>query len=54
MIEVADIFRLHWDGYQQSHRVLPSERKAVEAILNCRTAACGGHVYQCDGCGQKV
>lgn len=54
MIEVADIFRLHWASYQQQHAVLPTEHRAVEALLRCRTAACGGRVYQCGHCGKKL
>jgi hypothetical protein len=48
MIEVADIFRLHAAAYQQAHRLLPSQHKALKDLVRCRTAACGGHLWQCD------
>jgi hypothetical protein len=51
MIEVADIFRLHWAEYQQQHPITPTQRKAVEDLLRCRTPALGGELWQCDSCG---
>jgi hypothetical protein len=30
--------------------MLPSHRRAVQAILSCRTAVLGGEVYRCAGC----
>ena len=51
MIEVADIFRRHGPDYQRQHPLLPSQQKALEDLVRCRTAACGGHLYQCDHCG---
>ncbi len=51
MIEVADIFRCHGRAYAQTHYLLPSQRRALEDLQRCRTAACGGHLYECDRCG---
>ncbi len=51
MIEVADILSLHGPAYRQAHRLLPSQQKVLEDLVRCRTAACGGHLYQCDRCG---
>lgn len=51
MIEVADIFRQHGAGYQAGHTLLPSQRRALWDIQNCRTEVFGGHVAQCDHCG---
>ncbi|MGA2866599.1 MAG: transposase [Verrucomicrobiota bacterium] len=51
MLEVADILRCHGAAYAQTHRLLPSQRQALEDLVRCRTAACGGHLYQCDHCG---
>ncbi len=48
MIEVADIFRCHGRAYAQTHYLLPSQRRALEDLQRCRTAACGGHLYECD------
>jgi hypothetical protein len=52
-LEVADIFRVHgsaWRDAQRAHLSL-AQLKVVSAITQCRTAALGGHVLRCDGCG---
>ena len=53
-LEVADVFRQFGPSYLDAFgdRLLPSHRRAIDDILACRTAAMGGHVYRCDGCGQ--
>jgi hypothetical protein len=53
MIEVADILRRHGPDYQRKHQLLPSQQKAVQDLVRCRTAACGGHLYQCNRCGHQ-
>ena len=52
MVTLADIFAQHGSAYQQQFgaRILPSHRRAMQAICHCRTAALGGHVYACDTC----
>jgi hypothetical protein len=51
---VADVFRRYGDVYR--HQAGPSlstaQRRVMTAIEQCRTAALGGHVEQCDRCGQ--
>lgn len=52
-LEVADIFRAHgpaWRDAQRGHLSL-AQFKVMAAITQCRTAALGGHVLRCDGCG---
>jgi hypothetical protein len=54
--EVADVFRRYEKDFfdQWGHVVSPQQRRAFEAIRDCRTAALGGHVEkveQCDTCG---
>ena len=52
-LEVADIFREHgpaWREAQRGHLSL-DQLKVMSAITQCRTAALGGHVLRCDGCG---
>ncbi|MFM7505106.1 MAG: IS91 family transposase [Rubrivivax sp.] len=52
-LEVADIFREHgpaWREAQRGHLSL-AQLKVMSAIAQCRTAALGGHVLRCDGCG---
>jgi hypothetical protein len=52
-LEVADIFREHgpaWREAQRGHLSL-AQLKVMSAITQCRTAALGGHVLRCEGCG---
>ena len=52
-LEVADIFRLHgpaWREAQHGHLSL-AQLKVMSAIEQCRSAALGGHVLRCGGCG---
>ncbi len=53
-LRVADVFRVHWPEYCQTHPVARPVAKAVRHILQCRTAALGGHLYRCDACGSEV
>jgi hypothetical protein len=51
-LEVADIFRAHgpaWRQAQQAHLSL-GQLKVMSAIEQCRSAALGGHVLQCQAC----
>jgi hypothetical protein len=50
-VELADIFSQHAEAYIASHGVSSIQRKAINAISRCRTAALGGHVLRCDHCG---
>jgi hypothetical protein len=54
LIPLAAVLRRHWPAYEWKYRarLLPSHRRAVAAILSCRTSALGGQLYRCD-CGQQ-
>ena len=54
MVTLADIFQQYGPAYEAAFaaQLLPSHRQALRAIVRCRTAALGGHVYQCDACEQ--
>jgi len=51
VLEVADIIRAA--GPEECERLayLPSQKRALHAIQQCRTPALGGQVYGCDHCG---
>ena len=53
--EVADVFRRYGDAYRQQHgcSLSTAQRRVMTAIEQCRTAALGGHVEQCDACGYQ-
>jgi len=50
-LEVADILRAHGQAYRARHPVSPEQAKVMTSLVQCRTAALGGHVDSCDGCG---
>src|SRR6266571_483320 len=55
MLEVAEIFRLHGPEYRAkfSARMLPSHRRAMQDIEQCRTPSLGGQLYFCPKCDQQ-
>ena len=54
-LEVADIFRRYGEAYRNDHHdsLSTAQRRVMNAIEICRTAALGGHVEQCDQCGHQ-
>jgi len=53
-LEVADLIRRHGDAFLQKHSSSRQQRRVMRAIEQCRTAALGGHLYQCDSCAHQV
>jgi len=51
MIEIQAIFREYGEEFLRSHPLNTVQFKAYRSILNCRTAALGGHIDICDACG---
>lgn len=54
-LEVADIFRRYGEAYRNVHHdsLSTAQRRVMNAIEICRTAALGGHVERCDQCGHQ-
>ncbi len=52
MVELAEIVRNHGAAYvaKYGNKMLPSHKRALAAILSCRTEELGGHLYKCDDC----
>jgi hypothetical protein len=52
-LEVADIFRTHGPAWRQAQRghLSLGQLKVMSAIEQCRSAALGGHMLRCEGCG---
>lgn len=52
--EIADIFRTFGAAYRAEYRDRTSreQRRAMRAIEICRTVELGGHIDECDQCGQ--
>lgn len=51
--EMADVFRRFGPKYQLQHVVPTSHSKVMNDIVDCRTAALGGHMEECDSCDYK-
>lgn len=52
-LEVADVIRAHGGEYRRTHKLPQRHLRALSDIALCRTAALGGHVDRCDGCGYE-
>jgi Putative transposase/Transposase zinc-binding domain len=54
-LEVADVFRRYGESYRQQYGASMSagQRRVMNAIEVCRTAALGGHLERCDECGYE-
>ncbi len=52
-MEVADIFRAHGPAWREALRghLSLAQLRVMSAIEQCRSAALGGHVLRCEGCG---
>jgi len=50
--ELADIFREYGEAYRREYYTTYKQRKVMRDIIECRTAALGGYLEQCDACGR--
>ena len=55
-LEVADVIGRHGEAFLQKygHWTSRQQRRVMRAIVQCRTAALGGHLYECDNCAHQV
>ena len=51
---IQEIFRRHGPAYRAAFgEMMPaSHARVIEAIIDCRSAACGSVLYQCEDCGE--
>jgi hypothetical protein len=49
--EVAGVVRVHGDDYRRAHHPPAAQDAVLKHISDCRTAALGGHLEECDSCG---
>jgi hypothetical protein len=54
MTTINEIFRTFGPEYLERYsKVMPNiHRKVIDAIIGCRTEACGVALYECEKCGQ--
>lgn len=50
---LAEVLRHFGPEYLRSHALSTAQAKAWRAIVGCRTAALGGQLLRCDGCGAQ-
>ena len=52
-LEVADVIRTYREDFEnaRSGRLTSVQKRVLDDITACRTAAMGGHVDRCDRCG---
>src|SRR5688500_16068087 len=53
-VEVADLIRRHGEAFLRTHSLSRQQHRVLRAIAQCRTAALGGHLYECDACAHQV
>ncbi len=48
-LEVADVIRSCYDEFLERYgtKLTPEQRRALDDVARCRTAALGGHVLEC-------
>jgi hypothetical protein len=51
-VELGAVFARHGAAYGENHRLAPVQHRALRAIEACRTDRLGGHVAQCEACGE--
>ena len=54
-LEVAEVIRSCRDAFLQRYgaSLTPEQRRALDDLAACRTAALGGHVLECPECGHQ-
>jgi Putative transposase/Transposase zinc-binding domain len=55
VLEVADVLRAHGPAFLEEHgsQLSAAQRRALQELAQCRTAALGGHTERCAGCGHE-
>lgn len=51
--DVADVLREHGAAYIAQGTASADQRRVVDDLVRCRTAALGGHLSRCDHCGHE-
>jgi hypothetical protein len=51
--DIADIVRAHRPGLEARQFLSRGQKRVLTAISRCRTAALGGHLEVCTGCGRE-
>ncbi len=52
-LEVAEVFRRDQDAYLATHSASFEQRRVIQDLIACRTAAFGGHLRRCHECSHE-
>jgi hypothetical protein len=52
-LEVAEVVRSCCEVYREHYGLSADQQKVILALVQCRTAALGGHVDECARCGER-
>ena len=52
-LEVAEVVRRYGQAYRTNYAPSPAQHRVLGAVAQCRTGALGGHVQECDHCGER-
>ena len=52
MTDLQKVFKVDASSYKEEHKLPLNQLKAISSIEFCRTERLGGHVYECDNCGE--
>jgi hypothetical protein len=52
-LEVAEVIRSYGQAYRERYTPSADQARVLRAVTQCRTGILGGHVQECDHCGQR-
>lgn len=52
-LTLGEVLRTGMPAYAVAQRLPPHHWQAIRAVMHCRTAKLGGHLYQCRQCGRE-
>ncbi len=52
-LDVAEVFRRYQDQYLATYAASFEQRRVLQDLMACRTAALGGHLRRCQECGHE-
>ncbi|PFG04569.1 IS91 family transposase [Bacillus sp. es.034] len=54
MSTVQELFHTFYPTYKETYKLSMEQAKAATNMMNCRTAAMGGHSYECESCSHSL
>lgn len=51
---IQQVFKKFGASYEKENRMSPEQKEVFNSIITCKTKQLGGHVYECEKCGEKV